>query len=77
LSQCCPVGVANISRSIAKYGDVTTSDGVDQLDAAATVVMTISPWYVMLKVQPGINDYCNDPSLSLNTIDIKSVSLYK
>jgi len=44
--QCCPDGVANISRSIAKYGDITTGDGIDQLDAAATVVMAISPWYV-------------------------------
>ena len=43
--QCCPEGVANISRSITKYGDVTTSDGIEQLDAAATIVMTISPWY--------------------------------
>ena len=43
----CPKCVANISRAVTKYDNTVTCHGIEQLDAAATIVMTISPWYDM------------------------------
>ena len=43
----CPKCVANISTAVTKYGNTVTCHGIEQLDAAATVVMMISQWYDM------------------------------
>ena len=82
----CPKCVANISRAITKYGNTVTCDGIEHLDAAAAVVMTISPWYdghitvIQIVMISHDHDSIDDlvstlyPSITMATV-IQSVSL--